>query len=245
MIKARKFILWGVGLFALAFLIQYPIQKTDPTWKSWSLPLSGKTIVIDPGHGGFDGGAVGKDETEEKELSLLIAKRVQDYLQQAGALVFMTRETDKDLATDSSKRIAIRKSEDIRNRLKFIQDKKADFFITVHLNALPNSRWKGAQTFYYPSFDENEVLANMIQEEIRRNLENTDRQALSIQGIYLLKKAKVPGALVEVGFLSNPEELQMLKDEHYQDQMAGSIYKGVLRYVTEKDEELKESSSGE
>ncbi|WLV24844.1 N-acetylmuramoyl-L-alanine amidase CwlD [Aciduricibacillus chroicocephali] len=242
MMKARQMILWGLGLLTLAFLIQYPIQKTDTTWKSWSLPLSGKTIVIDPGHGGFDGGAVGRDKTEEKEISLLISKRLQDYLQQAGALVFMTRETDKDLATDQKKRIASRKSEDIRNRLKMIHGKKADFFVTVHLNALPDGQWKGAQSFYYPSFDENQLLATFIQDEIKRNLENTNRQALGIQGIYLLKHAKVPGALVEVGFLSNSEELQMLKSEKYQEQMAGSIYNGILRYVTEKDEAKQKST---
>lgn len=238
-------ILWGAGLFALAFLIQYPIQKTDSMWNSWSLPLSGKTIILDPGHGGPDGGAVGHDKTEEKEITLLLAKRLQNYLQQSGALVYMTRETDKDLASDSTKKIAQRKSEDIRSRLKMIDDKKADFFITIHLNALPSSRWKGAQTFYYPSFDENKELATLIQDEIKRNLENTNRQPLGIQGIYLLKHAKAPGALVEVGFLSNPDELKMLKSEDYQEQMAGSIYNGVLRYVTEAKEKDDKISKAE
>jgi len=228
-------ILWGLGLVALAFLIQYPIQKSDATWTTWSLPLSGKTIVIDPGHGGFDGGAVGSDQTLEKEIALTVSKKLQDYLQQSGALVYMTRETDKDLSEDKTKRIAQRKSEDIRKRLGMIHSKKPDFFVTVHLNALPSSKWRGAQTFFYPSFEENEVLATKIQEEIIRNLENTRRVPLSIQGIYLLKHAKVPGALVEIGFLSNDEELKLLKQEKYQQQMAGSIYNGVLRYVTETE----------
>lgn len=239
--RLRDKALWGIGMIALAFLIQYPIQKTDTTWRSWSLPLSGKTIVIDPGHGGPDGGAVGKDQTMEKELSLKISRKLQDYLQQSGALVYLTRETDKDLAEKGTKRIAARKSEDIRNRLKFIHGKKADFFITIHLNALPSSRWRGAQTFYYPSFEENKQLATFIQGEIIRNLENTRRQALSIQSVYLLKHAKVPGALVEVGFLSNSAELELLKRDKYQQQMAGSIYNGVLRYVTEHDEKAEKT----
>jgi len=238
--RMRQLTLWGAGLIVLAFLIQYPIQKADSTWKSWSLPLSGKTIIIDPGHGGMDGGAVGKDQTVEKEIALIISKKLQDYLQQSGALVYMTRETDRDLASEHTKRIAKRKSEDIRNRLKLIHDKKPDFFITLHLNALPRSRWKGAQTFYYPSFEENRVLATLIQDEIKRNLENTKREPLGIQGVYLLKHAKVPGALVEVGFLSNASELRLLKSPDYQEQMAGSIYNGVLRYVTEGDKKAKE-----
>lgn len=238
--KTGKICIWGIGLLLLAFLIQYPIQKSDPTWETWSLPLSGKTIVLDPGHGGPDGGAVGKDQTEEKDIALSVAKKLQDYLQQSGALVYLTRETDKDLAAKDTKGLANRKSEDIRNRLQFINDKKADLFITIHLNALTSTRWHGAQTFYYPEMDENRHLAKMIQTEIIRNLENTERTPLALNSMYLLKHAKVPGSLVEIGFLSNEQERELLKEEDYQRKMAGSIYQGVLRYATEEIEEDSE-----
>ena len=231
--RCYKLGMWLFGLFLLIYFIQLPIEKTDTTWASWSLPLSGKVIVIDPGHGGPDGGAVGKDNTVEKDITLKVSKMLLRYLQQAGALVYLTRETDRDLASDDTKGLSRRKSEDIRNRLKFIEEKKPDFFLTIHLNALPSERWRGAQTFYYPSFDENKHLAEMIQDEIRRNLENTDRKPLKIDGIYLLKHAEAPGALVEIGFLSNVEERELLKKEDYQQQMAASIYQGILRYVTE------------
>lgn len=231
--RTGKVVLWVVGVLILAWLIQYPIQKSDTTWKTWSLPLSGKVIVIDPGHGGVDGGAEGKDKTNEKEIALAVSKKLRDYLQQSGALVYMTRETDKDLASEDTKGLSRRKAEDIRNRLAFIHEKNADFFVSIHLNAIPSTRWRGAQTFYYPRFEENRHLANMIQAEIIRNLENTNRVALPINGIYLLKHAEVPGALVEIGFLSNVEERELLKQEDYQQQMAGSIYRGILRYVTE------------
>src|SRR5699024_7186841 len=137
-------------------------------------------------------GAVGKDKTNEKEIALQVAKHTRDYLQQAGALVYMTREEDKDLAGEDF--IGRRKSEDIRNRLKFIHKKEPDLFITIHLNALTAKQWSGAQTFYYPSFPENKHLATMIQEEIIRNLENTNRAPLQMNQIYLLKHAEVPGA---------------------------------------------------
>lgn len=231
--RTGNIIIWIIGLLALIYFIQLPLQEDDVTWGAWSLPLTGKTIVIDPGHGGPDGGARGKDGTEEKGISLAVSEKLRDYLQQAGALVYLTREEDKDLASEETKGLSRRKSEDIRNRLQFIHEREADLFVTIHLNAIPSSRWHGAQTFYYPKFDESKHLAKMVQAEIVRNLENTDREALSIDGIYLLKHAEVPGALVEIGFLSNEQEREQLKGEDYQRQMAGSIYEGILRYATE------------
>ncbi len=232
-----KIIAWVTGAVVLLSLLQYPIPKADPAWGAWSLPLAGQTIVIDPGHGGPDGGAMGKDKTSEKGIALEVSKRLQDYLQQAGALVYLTRSSDKDLAAEDTKGLSRRKSEDIRNRLQFIHEKQADFFVSIHLNAIPSERWSGAQTFYYPQNDDSRHLAKMIQAEIIRNMENTNREALSINQMYLLKKAEVPGALVEIGFLSNVEERELLKQEDYQRKMAGSIYEGILRFVTEEAEE--------
>jgi len=235
--RVSKVGLWGIGFLLLAFLIQFPIQNIETTWNTWSLPLSGKVIVIDPGHGGPDGGAIGKDETSEKEISLLVAMKLRDYLQQSGALVYLTREDDTDLAADQTRGLSARKSEDIRNRLQFIHDHEADLFVTIHLNSIPSPQWSGAQTFYYPEFDESKHLANMIQEEVIRNLENTKRSALAMNGIYLLKYAEVPGALVEIGFLSNEVEREQLKTDAYQRKMAASIYEGILRYITEEPKE--------
>lgn len=240
-LKKKWIFWWLIGMALLIFLILYPVQTYQPTWKSWSLPLTGKTIVIDPGHGGPDGGAEGKDDTQEKDIALKVSKRLQHYLQQAGAAVYLTRESDEDLASKSTRGLSKRKSEDIRNRLEFIEDKNADFFLTLHLNAIPAERWHGAQTFYYPRFEENRHLAKMIQAEIIRNLENTNRQALEINNIYLLEHAKVPGALVEIGFLSNVKERELLKTADYQRKMAASIYEGILRYTTEDPEKEEDA----
>ncbi|GGJ98645.1 germination-specific N-acetylmuramoyl-L-alanine amidase [Lentibacillus kapialis] len=237
MARFKRIILWGLGVIILALLIQFPIQQVDSTWQTWSLPLSGKTIVIDPGHGGADGGAVGKDETLEKDVALEVAKKARDFLQQSGALVYLTREEDKDLAPKDTEGLSRRKAADIRKRLAFIHNKEADFFITVHLNALSSEKWHGAQTFYYPKQDKSKHLAEMIQSEIIRNLENTTREPLTLNNVYLLKHAEVPGALVELGFLSNEHELERLKQDAYQRKMAGSIYQGILRYITEESEQ--------
>lgn len=232
--RATKIALWLFGVAVLILVIKTPINFDREVFSDWSLPLSGKVIVIDPGHGGPDGGAVGKDQTQEKDIALQVSTMIRDYLQQAGAIVYMTRETDTDLAGDHTKGLSRRKAEDIRNRMQFIEEHKPDFFLSIHLNSIPQSRWRGAQTFYYPKFDESRHLAKMIQEEIIRNLENTHRKALAINNVYLLKYAEVPSALVEIGFLSNPNEREQLKQPDYQRKMASSIYQGILRYVTEE-----------
>jgi len=219
-----------VGSIILIILFQY--QFTDNiSWKSWNLPLSGRIIILDPGHGGPDGGAVG-GEVLEKEIALQTALKLRDYLQQQGAFVILTRENDQDLASENTRGYSRRKAEDLRKRVEFINESEADLFISIHLNAIPSPRWRGAQTFYHGAFKENERVAKFIQAELRRNLENTNRSAKAINGIYLLKYAKRPGALVEIGFLSNPEERQLLAKNDYQTKLAASIYKGILRYFS-------------
>jgi N-acetylmuramoyl-L-alanine amidase len=226
----RRIVGFIIGVIALIFIIQYQFVSND-SWKSWNLPLSGEVIVLDPGHGWPDGGASYGGDVFESEIALKIGFKLKEYLEQQGALVIMTREDENDLAGDI-KGIRNRKVEDLKKRVKIINDSEADLFVTIHLNAIPSERWSGAQTFYYGSLEENKRLAIMIQSEIRRNLENTTRSAKAISGIYLLKNAQKAGALVEVGFLSNPHERQLLMENEYQQKVAASIYKGILRYFT-------------
>lgn len=228
--RREKWLFFIIGLGILLFIIQFPFSNLN-SWKSWNLPLSGKIIYIDPGHGGPDGGAVG-ESLLEKDVALNISLKLRDYLQEQGALVLMTREEDEDLANKDTSGYSRRKSEDIRKRVELINESEANVFLSIHLNAIPSARWRGAQTFFNGAYEENEAVAKFIQDELRTNLENTERQAKRINGIYLLKHVEKPGALVEVGFLSNPEEEQLLASEDYQNKVAASIYKGLLRYLT-------------
>ncbi|MEL3973467.1 N-acetylmuramoyl-L-alanine amidase CwlD [Rossellomorea oryzaecorticis] len=221
------------ALGILLFIIQYKIMDKD-TWDSWNLPLSGKIIYIDPGHGGPDGGA-GDKNALEKDIALNVSLMIRDYLQEQGALVLMTREEDKDLADEDTKGYSRRKVEDLHKRLNLINESEADMFLSIHLNSIPSPKWSGAQTFYNPKFEENKALAKAIQREITRNLENTSREAKGLQSVYILKHSKKAGALVEIGFLSNPEERKRLLEEEYQEKVAASIYQGVLNYLTEKE----------
>src|SRR5690625_607787 len=233
MSRLRLFVLWGLGFFLLIVLIMRPTPNHLFVLSHWTLPLAPYTIVIDPGHGGVDGGAVGADGTSEKEIALAVSRKLASYLQHAGANVVLTRDDDVDLADDSTKGFSRRKSEDIRNRLQLIHDQDADLFLSIHLNAMPSKVWRGAQSFYYPKFPESRQLAENIQAEIIAHLQNTTREALAIRSVYLLKHAEVPGALIELDFLSNESERELLKKDSYQDQMAASIYDGVLHYLTE------------
>lgn len=240
MSRLEKSVIWIIGFIILMACIQFPIENIATTWSQPSTLLEGKIIVLDPGHGGVDGGAVGKDGTNEKEITLHVAKQLRQYLEQAGAVVYLTRESDVDLAEKGTRGLSKRKSEDIRNRLQFIHEKDADLFLSIHLNSLVSSKWSGAQTFYYNRFSENESIATFIQDALIRHLKNTTRTPLEINYMYLLKHAEIPGALVELGFLSNDRELQLLKTKSYQQKLAASIYKGILYYMKDQTEETLE-----
>ncbi|KQL52165.1 N-acetylmuramoyl-L-alanine amidase [Heyndrickxia shackletonii] len=230
-IKTFSFIFGAILLF---LLFQFQFFQKD-TWDSWNLPLSGKIIYLDPGHGGPDGGA-GDDDALEKEIALKISLKLRDFLQEQGALVLMTRETDKDLAGSDVRGYSRRKVVDLKKRLELINDSDADLYISIHLNSIPSPRWSGAQTFYSPHLIENKRVAKFIQDELIKNLGNTDRQAKMLQNVYIVKNSKKPGALVEVGFLSNAQERQNLKSDKYQEKVSASIYNGIMRYFTnEKD----------
>ncbi|MGP7819310.1 N-acetylmuramoyl-L-alanine amidase CwlD [Niallia sp. 01092] len=231
--KKLKISIFTIGLILLFFILQYDFSNND-SWDAWNLPLTGKVIVIDPGHGGPDGGA-GDNDVLEKDIALKVSLKIRDYLQEQGALVIMTREEDKDLAGENIKGYRNRKVEDLKERLKIINDSDADFFLSVHLNAIPSSKWSGAQTFYAPQIKENEAAAKFIQDELIENLENTTRRAKPLGSVYILKHANKPGALVEIGFLSNPtEKLNLMKDD-YQNKVAASVYKGINRYFTDEE----------
>lgn len=230
--KKIKQAIVGAGLLALLLIIVTYEVPTAKTSETWNLPLAGKVIALDAGHGGPDGGAVSRQGVIEKDVNLAITLYLRDYLQQAGALVVLTREGDYDLAAEGTKGYSKRKSEDLKRRVRMIEDSHPDLFVSVHLNSMPSNRWRGAQTFYPPNNDDSKKLAELIQGEIRHNLENTQRLAKKDDTIFLLKALRVPSALVEVGFLSHPEESELLRDEKYQRKVAASVYNGILRYAS-------------
>lgn len=228
--EQMKFWLLGacVIIFSLlSFMIYY---HSLPTMDKESLPLNGKMIFLDPGHGGPDGGAVSKSGLIEKHVTLQIAKYLRDYLQESGAVVVMSRDKDQDLAAVGTKKLSKRKKEDLYNRVKMIKNKRADVVVSIHLNAFTRSNYTGAQTFYNPVREANQKLAQSIQSEMIRVLENTNRLPKMKNDIYILKESPSTTALVEVGFLSNSQEAELLGTEKYQKKLAAAIYYGLIGY---------------
>lgn len=228
----------------LLLVILFQDVEEQASQKVWDLPLSGRIIALDPGHGGLDGGAVSKKGLEEKDVTLSIALYLRDFLQEAGALVVMTREEDKDLADEGTRGYSRRKTEDLKQRVRFVNESTADVLVGIHLNAIGSSKWYGAQTFYFPGRKESERMAHFIQAEIREKLQNTTREPQKNGTVYLLKSVDIPSVLVEVGFLSNPEEAAKLSDKEYQRQMANVIYQGLLRYYSEEEMSDDETKVG-
>lgn len=214
----------------LSLLVTYEVPSTR-TWTYWTLPLSGKVVAIDAGHGGPDGGAVSKQGVIEKDVNLAIALYVRDYLQQAGAVVVLTRDGDYDLANEGTTSLKKRKTEDLHQRVDMLTAHKVDLLVSIHMNSFPSNQWRGAQTFFTTNNPDNKKLAALIQSEMKRNLENTDRVAKIVTtNVFLLKAVQIPTALVEVGFLSHPQESQLLADAAYQRKVSAAIYQGILRY---------------
>ncbi len=199
---------------------------------AWT-PLAGKVIVLDPGHGGPDGGAISRSGLIEKEVALQVALFLRDYLQQAGALVRMTRETDTDLANEKTRGYSRRKTEDLMKRAQMVNQSQGDLLISIHLNSFPNSRYSGAQTFYCTTQEESRKLAYSVQQELIEGLANTKRTAKKLDEVFLLNQSRIPAILVEIGFLSHATEAQLLADPEYQKKVAASIYRGILRYYTD------------
>ena len=189
------------------------------------MPLAGKTILVDSGHGGKDDGAQ-REEVKEDEINLIIAQEVKAQLIAQGANVLMTREDDRDLADTESDN---RKRDDMKKRVEFIECGFCDLFVSIHLNAYPDASVQGAQVFYRAQDDQSELLAQRMQEALSHCSGQKRREKPG--DYYILKRTTVPGVLVECGFLSNAEEREKLQSEAYQKQIAAAIVQGMIHYV--------------
>ena len=193
-----------------------------------NLPLLGKVIYIDPGHGGTDPGAIYND-LYESNLNLQISLKIQTELEKNGAIVYLTRYGDYDL---SVKNAINRKRSDLSRRANIINDSNADVYLSIHLNSDVSSTWQGSQAFYDTVNDKNEILAKIMQEQFKIDL-NTNREYKQINDHYLYQRVKVPGVLLEVGFISNANERYLLKQDSYQEKIAISIKNGLIKYFTQ------------
>lgn len=181
-------------------------------------------ILIDPGHGGIDGGAKSKQGTIEKDINLSIALKLKDALEEENYKVFMTRESDTQLDK--------KKVSDLNARCKMKKDTNCDIFISIHQNMFQQAKCFGAQV-WYASNEVSKVLAEEVQNSLKEKSEdNNKRVAKAAKEQYKILRDGYEGAsiLVECGFLSNHEEEQKLKTDEYQSKIVDGIKCGVNRY---------------
>lgn len=192
-----------------------------------------KIILIDPGHGGIDGGAVSKSGTVEKNINLNIGLKLQDKLKANGYEVFLTRDTDKGLYEEKG-RIRDKKKQDLAARNKMKEETKCDLFISIHLNMFSQQQYKGAQIWYSRN-EESKRIAHIIQDNMRKDLDpNNNRvEKPGLNQYRVLRGDDIPSLIVECGFLSNAEDESKLKTSEYQDNIAESLTKSINEYYRE------------
>lgn len=223
LIISKKFI-----LIFLCVIVCIAAAITIFAVKATSSPKPQYTIVIDAGHGGVDGGAVGrKTGITESEINLTYAKTLKEICENLGMSVVLTR---KDMNGLYSPLATNRKRSDMEKRRDIIKNSNADIVISIHMNAFASSSSRGSQVFYGLGNAQGKILAASIQNAFR--IEDEFAKALPKEGdFYILNCVSIPGALVEYGFLSNAEDEKLLINEDYRQKMCQATASGILNFL--------------
>lgn len=188
--------------------------------------VKNKIITIDPGHGGSDSGAVGPNGYTEKEGAFAISQKVASILNQSGAKVVMTRDSDVDVyGPNASARNELQARVDVGNNAN------SDIFVSIHCNAFVNPAANGTQTFYYGSSYQGQRLAQSIQEKMIEANGLRDR-GISTCNFYVVKHSYMPDVLIETAFITNYDEEALLSDDEWQTTMAKAIAEGINEYFS-------------
>jgi len=205
-------------MFRVVVDINKPLPEVE---YNFTPGLKNKVIVIDPGHGGSDSGAIGPNKTQEKTITLAVAQKVQALLEKAGAQVLMTRQTDKDVYAPDDSAV-----DELRARTLVANDNKADVFLSIHINAFSNPTVGGTATYYYPKSKYDVMLAQSIQNNLvtASGLQNRGRRPARF---YVIRNTEMPAVLTELAFISNPNEERIINLPQFQEQMAQGIVQGL------------------
>lgn len=191
------------------------------------------TVIIDAGHGGFDGGAVAFDGTLEKDLNLSVALKLDSVLKIMGYDTVLVRDTDVSTADDKDTERS-QKVSDIKARLRLTEKYKDALFVSIHMNKYTSPQPHGAQVFY-SQVDGSKELAECIQRSITAGVQTDNKRVVkkTTKDIYLLYHAVIPSVIAECGFISNPDDLLKLKSDEYQLKIAAAIAAGINDYYFE------------
>lgn len=221
-------------LIILSAMLYLTFMANFSAAEASSMPITQKTVIVDAGHGGDDGGAIGIDGTVEKDINLDIALKLEKVLKFYGFNVIMTRTQDVMTCDDGLDSLRKRKISDIHNRFELMRKNPDAIFISVHQNKFEDSSQHGTQVFYSGNDERSKELAEAIQTSVTLTLQRKNDRVVkkSGSGIYLLYHAKIPAVLVECGFISNSDEVKKLKDESYRMKLAILIADGLLKYLS-------------
>lgn len=233
-LSAKTVTIWLLACLGIGIFLGTGSLLIQPVSSNLSYEISGKTILIDAGHGGVDPGATGPSGVHEKEITLAIAVELERLLNQAAVFTVMVRRDDRDLADPAEENLMVRKRQDLQRRVEMAASSDSDLYLSIHANYFPSPIWSGAQTFYYDGKEEGQRLAVNIQNELVRQLGPNTRVARP-GNFRVLRETAMPAALIEVGFLSNPREDERLADPEYQRRVAAAIFSGILNYLAETD----------
>ena len=232
--NSRLIIIFSIlFLIILSAMLYFTFMANSSADGVMTKPVLKQTVIIDAGHGGDDGGAIGIDGTVEKDINLDIALKLEKLLKFYGFDVIMTRTEDIMTCDDGLDSLRKRKVSDIHNRFDVLEKNPDAVFISVHQNKFEDNSQHGTQVFYSGNNDESKLLAESIQNSIVSVLQPDNSRVVkkSGSGIYLLYHAKLPAVLVECGFISNPAEVKKLNDENYRMKIAILIADGLIKYL--------------
>jgi len=228
------FLLISLFTFSCSTVKNQNNNLTNETIETTATPVSGKTVILDAGHGTPDEGAQSSDGVTEAETNLKITLKVQKLLEQSGCNVILTRSDDNAIYDLDSKTLRQKKVSDIKNRVKIGNESSADVFVSIHLNKISESQYYGWQCFYNTKSEKSIDLAKSIQESLNEAIEKeNNRVAMKLNSVYIMKNVEIPISIVECGFLSNPEEEKQLLEDSYQERLAWGIYNGIMEYFLE------------
>ncbi|WP_439743022.1 N-acetylmuramoyl-L-alanine amidase family protein [Bacillus pseudomycoides] len=202
-------ILIFIGITSVYFLLNPKVNGT-----MYEDTLSKKVIVIDPGHGGNDPGSIGSKGTKEKDITLKTAKNIQKKLEEKGMTVILTREDDTFVP--------------LKNRVAIAQNKSADLFLSIHYDGFTTNDVKGVTTYYYKGLKE-QALAETIHEHLFKHIQAKNRGVKS-GDYYVLRENQQPSILLELGYITNPEDEERMNSQQFQADVASGIVNGVIEY---------------
>ena len=229
-------IIFSVVLLLLVYTFTKPSE--DPPSPTETLPITESTpseipskntvIVLDAGHGGFDPGKVGVNGALEKDINLSIVLKLKKLLEEEGFTIHLTRDKDALLGPINS---STKKKDDMIARINMITELNPYFTISIHQNSFTDASSSGPQVFYYKDSEKSATMAQVIQDVLNNQLSPAKKRSpQSNTNYYLLTRIPTPTVIVECGFLSNPNEAELLTQDEYQSRVANAIFMGVLSY---------------